>query len=93
MLTSFDHIRNYALSLGKKKGAIPMAEDKTSLLTAQQARQLGLVKIILIGRKSKIKEILNQIDASFQSFEMIDNQSPKETAQKAVSLAREGICY
>ncbi len=90
MLKTFEEIREYALSFGKKRVAIPMAEDETSLKTAVFALERGLAESVLIGNGEKIKEILNRMGQSPQDFEIIGAQTPEEASFKAVSLAREG---
>ncbi len=88
MLKNFAEIREHALKIGRKRVAIPMAEDATSLRTALYAQKSGLAEAVLIGREEKIKETLTIIEQSTEDFEIINCRNPEEAAQKAVSLAR-----
>jgi phosphate butyryltransferase len=90
MLKTFNEINEHALNFGKKRVAIPMAEDETSLRTAASALEKGLAESVLIGREEKIKEILSKINQSSRDFEIINAQNPEEASFKAVSLARNG---
>ncbi|MBV7274344.1 phosphate butyryltransferase [Clostridium sp. PL3] len=66
---------------------VAAAEDGEILKALEETGKMGLTKGILVGRKEKIKELLEENQLS-ESFEIIDAVSDEKAVEKAVVLTR-----
>jgi len=71
------------------KLAVVAAEDKIVIDSVKKAADLGIVKPILIGDKPKIKELVEKNNMK-ESPLIINTNTKKESAQKAMELISEG---
>ena len=64
--------------------------DESSLRGAVQARQMGLLKPILVGPKARIEAVAAQFKLDISGCEVVDAPHSVGSAETAVRLAREG---
>lgn len=70
----------------KKRVAVVAAQDKHTLEAVFKAKQDNIVEPILIGDKSKIKEILNDLHIELNDNNIIQAEDDVAAATKAVEL-------
>lgn len=90
-------IRNFNEVLEQVKGleeqvnmAVAAAEDKETIKACLKAEADGLASPIFIGDREKIVGHLKELNVDPENYEIIHTQSVEESAEKAVSLARDG---
>lgn len=88
-------INNFNQLIGKIKNidevktvAVVCAHDEHTLEAVQRAEKDGLVKSVLLGKSSEIKEILKNLDFKKEDSEIIDVQEDLETSYKACEIIR-----
>ena len=81
-IKNFDELINLAISK-KSTIAVAAANDSNIIEACVLASKKGLANFILVGDKSKIREITDE-------FEIIDEPDAVKAASTAVSLVREG---
>jgi phosphate acetyltransferase len=89
-----DHLANNFMqkchSLPKIKVAVVYPCSPDSLEGAIEAAERGLIEPILIGPKTKIQAIAEQLNIDIRAYELVDVPNSVTAAEKAVGLAREG---
>jgi phosphotransacetylase/acyl dehydratase len=70
--------------------AVVYPDDMSSLMTAIEAAQAGLITPVLVGPRASIAALAAQHELDVSAFEWHDASSPLDAAQQAVTLAREG---
>ncbi len=70
--------------------AVAAAADKPVLMALKQAMEDHIVLPVLVGNKEDILRIGEELDFNFDGVEIYEEQNPKASAVKAVSLIREG---
>lgn len=93
MVRTFKEIHNLAKIKGKKTMVVPSAEDKVTLLAAYRGFEEGFINAILIGDREKINKIIDELRIKREIFEILEAQSPEESARIAVDLVREGDAH
>lgn len=89
MYYRYSEIRDALKAGACAKIAVAAAEDKEVLETIKQAYELQIAEAILIGDKTKIKAIKNEIGFS-QEVEIIDVKDEKEAALSATKCVHDG---
>jgi phosphate acetyltransferase len=64
--------------------------DGSSLVGALDAAKMGLIKPILVGRKSVIVELARAHDVDLSPYEVVDTPHSHAAAARSVELVREG---
>ncbi|WP_320046325.1 bifunctional enoyl-CoA hydratase/phosphate acetyltransferase [uncultured Ilyobacter sp.] len=89
-------IKNFEELIGKikknqktKRVVVVCADDRHTLEALKKAEKDGIVQSILIGNKNKIKKLLNEISFEKKEETIIDSESDKYAASKAVEIIRE----
>ena len=90
VLKKFDEIIEKAKkSPTRKTVALVAAEDYNSLEAILHAQKEGIIKPILVGDELKIKEILQNLNATVE-YEIYNEPDCNRAAYKAVELVRDG---
>jgi phosphate butyryltransferase len=90
VIKNFDElIKKAANYKEKKKVAVVAAHDEHTLEAVFKAKEDGVVEPILIGRKDKIKEILDKHNFTLSDEFIIDIEDESQAAYKAVELVNE----
>ncbi|MBS3810771.1 MAG: bifunctional enoyl-CoA hydratase/phosphate acetyltransferase [Halanaerobiales bacterium] len=89
MLKNMEKLITNAKKTKPLKLAVVAAEDKIVIDSVKKAADLGIVKPILIGDKPKIKELVEKNNMK-ESPLIINTNTKKESAQKAMELISEG---
>ena len=64
--------------------------DESSLRGAVEAAEIGIIRPLLVGPRSKIEEIAKATGLNIAPYEIIDTEHSHASADMAVQLAREG---
>ena len=64
--------------------------DESSLRGAVEAAEMGIIKPLLVGPRSKIEEVARAAGLNIAPYELIDVEHSHAAADTAVQLAREG---
>ncbi len=64
--------------------------DESSLRSAVEAAELGILQPILVGPRAKIEAVATQFQLDISSYEIVDAPHSHAAADEAVRLAREG---
>jgi len=64
--------------------------DESSLRGAVEAAEIGIIRPILVGPRSKIEEVAKAAGLNIAPYELIDAEHSHAAADLAVQLAREG---
>ncbi len=70
--------------------ALVAAEDEDALLSISTVRKEGVANALLIGNKSKLKDILLAIDDDIKNYEVIDENDPINCIEKAIDTIKSG---
>lgn len=79
-----------AQSKGTRRLVVAAADDDTVLKAIKTVVSEGYITPILIGNKSNILKISDEISFNIAGIEIIDDSEPSSMARKAVSLVNEG---
>jgi len=90
MIKSLDDVLNKVSSLPKKTIVIAQAADEEILQVASMAISQGLSKFIFVGNKQVILDMIVKGNFTFKDVEIIEANTEKECALKAVKLVRDG---
>lgn len=86
----------YQELMGKCAGLEPLPVaithpcDRTSITSAAEAAEAGLIRPVLVGPSAKIKEAAEKAGVDIAPFQIVDTEHSHESAAKAVALARSG---
>lgn len=86
----FDRLLDRAEALDPIATAVVAPEKADALEGALLAADHTLIRPILIGDRSAILSAAQEIDASIESFQIIDTPSHDDAAAKAVAMVRDG---
>jgi len=89
LLENIEQLLKQAKDEKPLKLAVVAAEDEVVVNSIKKATNLGIVKPILIGDKTKIEKIVKDKDLT-DKVEIIGTQSKKDSAHKAMELIRDG---
>jgi phosphate butyryltransferase len=87
---TFQALRAQAISGGRLRVAIVVAEDEIGLTAAQDALKLGIAKPILIGNPEKIHEVARAIGFNLGGVTILEALTPEVAARIATELANCG---
>jgi len=87
---AFKDILEQAQQLGPLPMAVAHPCSKESLLGAVETAQLGVTHPILVGPRSKILRLADEIEVSLEGLEIVDMPHSHASAEHAVALVREG---
>ena len=73
----------------KRKVAVAGAADRHVLEAVLEARRMGIVNPVLIGKSSEIENLLNEIGSRCTECEIVEADSPEECGETAVELIKE----
>lgn len=93
MTKSFTDLLTLAQKKGPKKLSVAVAEDKEVLGAVKAARDLNIVEPILVGDKSKIEKIGNQIGFNLEGVEIIDEKDGVAACRIATELVSSGKAH
>jgi phosphate butyryltransferase len=89
-VSSFEAMRVQAISGGRRRVAIVVAEDEIGLMAAQDAMRLGIARPILIGVPEKIHEVACAIGFDLGSATILEALTPEIAARMATEMASHG---
>jgi phosphate butyryltransferase len=72
----------------KRKVAVAGAADRHVLEAVMEARRMGIVNPVLIGKPSEIENLLVEIGGSGSEYEVVEADSPEECGKAAVELIK-----
>ncbi len=82
------------ISIAKKKEtrrlAVASAADRPVLEAVKNAYKEGIIIPVLVGNRSEIEEICNEIDFDLNGIEIYEENDPADASVKAVELIRGG---
>ncbi len=90
MIKSMKEILELAASKTTKTVAVACSADSEVLEAIEKARQLDIVKAILVGDKAKTEEILKSIGADASNYEIIDEADMAAASKISVELVVDG---
>lgn len=93
MVRTFKDIHNLAKKKGKKTLVVPSAEEKVTLLAVYKGIEEGFINATLIGNREKINRVIDELKIKRDIFEIVDSDSPEESAKIAVDFIREGKAH
>lgn len=85
-MKNFGEIIKYAKSKGRKTLSVAVANDKGVLKAVKAAVEKDIIKPILVGNESEIREIAGEIGFELDNIEIIDIDDKKEASLKAVEM-------
>lgn len=70
--------------------SVACAQDEDVLKAVEEARKIGIIDAILVGDKTNILEILNELNISSKNYKIEDIKNIEEASQFAVELVSKG---
>jgi phosphate butyryltransferase len=89
-ITTFAQLMEEAKKVGPKTVAIAAAQEKESLLAAQDAETQDIAECILVGDRATLTEIAQQGSIDIRRMMVIHEPEPKQAARKVMELVRLG---
>src|SRR6056297_2115982 len=89
-LKSLNDIIDLAKGKETRRLVVAAAADKPVLEVVKNAYQEKIIIPVLVGTKTKIKQICKEIDFNLSGVVIYDEDNPVKASVKAVSLIREG---
>jgi len=89
-LKSLNDIIDLAKGKETRRLVVAAAADKPVLEAVKNAYQEKIIIPVLVGTKTKIKQICKEIDFNLSGVVIYDEDNPVKASVKAVSLIREG---
>ena len=87
---AFDDILQQATAQGPLPMAVAHPCSREALLGAVEAADHGIATPILIGPRSKLLKLAEELDVDISRFELIDTPHSHASAEQAVKLVRDG---
>ncbi|WP_199102568.1 phosphate acetyltransferase [Aquitalea sp. ASV11] len=87
---AFDDILQQATAQGPLPMAVAHPCSREALLGAVEAADHGIATPILIGPRSKLVKLAEELDVDISRFELIDTPHSHASAEQAVKLVRDG---
>lgn len=87
---AFDDILQQATAQGPLPMAVAHPCSREALLGAVEAADHGIATPILIGPRSKLGKLAEELDVDISRFELIDTPHSHASAEQAVKLVRDG---
>ncbi len=89
-IKNFKDLLDAAQKQPEKRLVVVNGVDENTIEALNEAVKMGFVTPILTGSKSRILEILNKLKIDTSKYRIIDAESPKEAAEKAIELVNAG---
>lgn len=89
-IKNFNDLLEAAQKQPEKRVVVVNGVDENTIEALNLAVEMGLVTPILTGSRQKILEILGVLKIDSVKYRIIDAESPKEAAEKAVELVNAG---
>ncbi|NLN85206.1 MAG: phosphate acetyltransferase [Candidatus Cloacimonetes bacterium] len=90
-ITSLEGLANHVRSLGRvTRIAVAAAEDANTLESLARASSEGFVHGILLGSKSKIESVCDELGLDSSGFEIINTENDAQAATQATQMVKEG---
>ncbi|MBA4710862.1 phosphate acetyltransferase [Aquitalea aquatica] len=87
---AFDDILQQATNLGPLPMAVAHPCSREALLGAVEAAEHGIATPILIGPRSRLNKLAEELDVDLSRYEVIDTPHSHASAEEAVKLVRDG---
>jgi len=88
--SAFDDILQQATAQGPLPMAVAHPCSRESLLGAVEAAEHGIATPILVGPRSKMLKLAEELDVDLSRYELIDTPHSHASAEQAVKLVRDG---
>lgn len=85
-MKNFEEILSYAKKLEPRTVAVACAHDEDVLISIENARKLGVIKVILVGIESEIRSIADRLGIDLSQYEIVDNADKAESSHIAAKL-------
>ncbi len=86
MIKSMNDLINEAKKVKKATLVVAMANDKPVLEAVKAAKQDGLVDVVLVGPKTELCEMMNDLGMAHEDYVVIDQSDPVAACLQAVKL-------
>jgi len=86
----YQRLLDYCKALPPTPTAVVHPCDQSSLQSAVEAANMGLIAPVLVGPRSRIEAVAKQYDIDIAAFQIIDAPYSEAAAAAAVQLVREG---
>ena len=86
MFRNFTQVVDYARTLETKDLIVSNPEDTSILIAINDAKQLGLIRPVLVGDKNKILDLLMELGISKNGYEIYNAADQKDAALMSVKL-------
>ncbi len=90
MLKNFESLLDLVKGQETRTIAVALAEDEDLLIALERARSMGLTEAVLIGKGSRIHEIMTKNDLDVHNYELLEADQEADAIKKAIALVREG---
>ena len=90
MVKSLDELVAAARSEGPASIAVAAGQDPDVLQALKQAQSMGLAEGILVGDRSRMEPMVEQVGLELASDRLIHEPDQAQAAKKAIALIREG---
>lgn len=89
-ITSLDQMVQHLIQTGlNKRIAVAVAEDENTISALIEAREKGFATPILIGNKSKIRDVVAAASANAEDYKIVDVPDQLNAAKEAVRMVRQ----
>lgn len=90
MIRNFNDVIKQAKENEIKTVAVAVAQDEPVLEAVKAAKEQGIANAILVGDKSEIESLAQNLNMDLSQFEVIDEKDMKKAANVAVELVSTG---
>jgi phosphate butyryltransferase len=90
LMKTLQEIMDLAKNSVRQKIAVAVAQDKDVLQAVEEARQLGLVDVCLVGDCRKISGLAKELEIDVSDYEIIDEADDRQAVRTAVALVGSG---
>lgn len=90
MIRNFNDVIKQAKENEIKTVAVAVAQDEPVLEAVKAAKEQGIANAILVGDKSEIESLAQNLNMDLSQFEVIDEKDMKKAANRAVELVSTG---
>lgn len=90
MYRNFEEIVTAAKKQGPRKVCIVFPEDPDILRTTVDGTKEGLIKPVLVGHRTRIKNLALENNFPLNGIEILDQEDPQEAANLSLDMAKKG---
>ena len=90
VISSFSALKSRLQHLSPREAVVAAAHDEHTLQAVFAARRDGLIRPILVGRRTEIRSIARSLGEELSPEQIVDAQDDLECAARSVALIREG---